>query len=302
MILINRLADVPNDENDVIGVILPAPDALVVGIIRLDVRLGGHAQKFVIPRVPSAQLRQRLHLSEDGALVSAGISDDDGILEGHVGRYLRWAERFGEGAFPRRLVVVGQLPRIVKQLPIGRQLPRLPVGFQWSVDLMGTLERTLFQDAKGPAVLGPLGRCALEEASDGAGAALEERAADGRGGRVDVAVGWRSQQRMTTPRVRRGSAWVTISRLLPLVEPVLAIIVYFWRSKIRRIKCKICRLSYPSKVVGFAYRQQPFVRPWRGDGLSPWETGSRTSRVSNCWSLQSLQGGHSASPKILFQY
>ena len=47
---------------------------------------------------------------------------------------------------------------------------------------------------------------------------------------MDVAVGWRSQQRMTTPSVRSGRAWVTIGRrLFPLVEPVI-VLLYFLRG------------------------------------------------------------------------
>ena len=46
MILVDGLADVSHDKDDMIGMVLPTPNAFVVRVVRLDIRLSGYAEKF----------------------------------------------------------------------------------------------------------------------------------------------------------------------------------------------------------------------------------------------------------------
>mmetsp|Transcript_2172 Transcript_2172/g.4736 ORF Transcript_2172/g.4736 Transcript_2172/m.4736 type:complete len:308 (-) Transcript_2172:156-1079(-) len=98
VVLIDGAADVAYNEHYLVGVILPAPNAFMVRIIRLNERLLRHAQKFEIPRIPTAQPCHHLHLPQYHALVGAWISCNNCVLKHDVLGNGLWTARVLEEA------------------------------------------------------------------------------------------------------------------------------------------------------------------------------------------------------------
>ena len=116
VILVDATTGVAKDEDDLITVILPSPDALVMGIVGLDEGLRRHAKELEVPCISSTEARHGFHLSKDGTLVWAGISNNNCVCKVllireffHSVRAERWSESTLDGGFVGNVVDNGEV-------------------------------------------------------------------------------------------------------------------------------------------------------------------------------------------------